>query len=68
VSPFETHERAAFVAAPAGPSSGPDLDELLATVSTAPPAVVGNERVGAVDVSAMIRGALAAMRAAGDVL
>lgn len=65
VSPFETDEWAAFVASPSG---GPGLDELLATVRAAPPAVLGNERVAGVDVSAMVRSALAAMRAASDVL
>ena len=64
-SPFDTDEWAAFVAAPAGP---PDLDAVLAAVRAAPPSPVGTERVGTVDVSAMVRSALAAMRAAGDVL
>lgn len=65
-SPFETDEWATFVSVPAGSL---DLDDLLAAVRTAAPANVGNERLGAIDVSAMVRSALAAMRAAGgDVL
>jgi uncharacterized Zn finger protein len=63
-SPFETDEWASFVSAPAAI----DLDDLLTTVRAAPPATVGSERLGAVDLSAMVRSALAAMRAAGDVL
>lgn len=63
-SPFETAEWTAFVTAPAAI----DLDDVLATVRAAPPATVGSERLGAVDLSGMVRSALAAMRAAGDVL
>jgi len=65
-SPFETDEWRAFVAAPAARI---DLSDVLEVVRRAPPPAVGNERLGAVDLSGMVRSALAALRAAGgDVL
>jgi hypothetical protein len=65
-SPFETEEWVAFTSAPPG---APDVLEAAAEVAEDPsPLSLGNERVGTVDVSAMLRSALQAMRAAGDVL
>ena len=62
-SPFETDEWVAFTSAPPG---APDV--VAAAAEDPSPLALGNERVGTVDVSAMLRSALQVMRAAGDVL
>jgi len=61
-SPFETDEWREFTAAPPGAA---DLDPVLDAIRAAPPLTLGTERLGAVDLSSMLRSALQSMRAAG---
>jgi hypothetical protein len=65
-SPFATDEWRQFTSAPPG---APDVDQVTVAVREAPPLNLGREPLGGVDLSAMIRSALQAMRAAaGDLL
>jgi hypothetical protein len=61
-SPFATEEWRQFTSAPSG---APDVDELAGAVRAAPPLNLGREPLGGLDLSAMLRSALQAMRAAG---